>query len=98
RRTGRSPAGSPDVGGAAASAAAAGPRAGRPRWAAAHPPSRRGAARTGRVVSSPHVVVIVSGFPRHSETFALTELNALDRAGMLAAMFSTKPGEDGPCQ
>jgi len=49
-------------------------------------------------VTSPRVAVIVSGFPRHSETFALTELNALDRAGMLAAMFSTKPGEDGPCQ
>jgi glycosyltransferase involved in cell wall biosynthesis len=49
-------------------------------------------------VSSPRVVMIVSGFPRHSETFALTELNALNRAGMLAAMFSTKPGEDGPCQ
>lgn len=49
-------------------------------------------------MSSPRVVVIVSGFPRHSETFALAELNALDRAGMLAAMFSTKPGEDGPCQ
>jgi glycosyltransferase involved in cell wall biosynthesis len=49
-------------------------------------------------VSSPRVVVIVSGFPRQSETFALTELNALDRAGILAAMFSTKPGEDGPCQ
>jgi glycosyltransferase involved in cell wall biosynthesis len=42
--------------------------------------------------------VIVSGFPRQSETFAITELNALDRAGILAAMFSTKPGEDGPCQ
>jgi len=49
-------------------------------------------------VSAPHVVVIVSGFPRHSETFALTELNALDRAGMLASIFRTKPGEDGPCQ
>ena len=47
---------------------------------------------------SPQLVVIVSGFPRRSETFALAELNALDRAGMLAAMFSTKPGEDGPCQ
>jgi glycosyltransferase involved in cell wall biosynthesis len=49
-------------------------------------------------VSTPRLVVIVSGFPRHSETFALTELNALDRNGMLAAVFSTKPGEDGACQ
>jgi len=49
-------------------------------------------------VTSPRLAVIVSGFPRRSETFALAELNALDRAGMLAAIFSTKPGEDGPCQ
>jgi len=49
-------------------------------------------------VSVPQVVVIVSGFPRHSETFALTELNALDDAGMLAALFCTKPGDAGACQ
>jgi glycosyltransferase involved in cell wall biosynthesis len=49
-------------------------------------------------VTTRGLVVIVSGFPRHSETFALTELNALDRDGMLAAVFSTKPGEDGGCQ
>jgi len=49
-------------------------------------------------VSVPQLVVIVSGFPRHSETFALTELNALDDAGMLAALFCTKPGDAGACQ
>lgn len=49
-------------------------------------------------MSGPQVVVIVSGFPRHSETFALTELNALDDAGMLAALFCTKPGDAGACQ
>jgi glycosyltransferase involved in cell wall biosynthesis len=44
------------------------------------------------------LVVIVSGFPRRSETFALAELAALDDRGMLAAVFSTKPGEDGLVQ
>jgi glycosyltransferase involved in cell wall biosynthesis len=37
--------------------------------------------------------VIVSGFPRRSETFALGELAALDAAGVLAAVFATKPGD-----
>jgi glycosyltransferase involved in cell wall biosynthesis len=49
-------------------------------------------------VTRPRLVVIVSGFPRRSETFALAELEALDRHGMLAAIFSTKPGEDGAPQ
>jgi glycosyltransferase involved in cell wall biosynthesis len=44
------------------------------------------------------LVMLVSGFPRRSETFALNELLALDRAGCLAAVFATKPGEDGPPQ
>lgn len=39
------------------------------------------------------VVVVLSGFPRRSETFALAELTALDEAGMLAAIFATKPGD-----
>ncbi len=43
------------------------------------------------------IAVVVSGFPRRSETFALNELLALHRAGMLAALFATKPGEgDAP--
>ena len=49
-------------------------------------------------MTAPRIVVVVSGFPRRSETFALAELAALERAGMLAAIFSTKPGEDGACQ
>jgi glycosyltransferase involved in cell wall biosynthesis len=44
------------------------------------------------------LVMLMSGFPRRSETFALNELLALDRAGMLAAVFATKPGEPGPPQ
>lgn len=44
------------------------------------------------------LAVVVSGFPRRSETFALNELLALDRAGCLAALFATKPGESGPSQ
>lgn len=39
------------------------------------------------------VAVVMSGFPRRSETFALNELLALDEAGMLEAIFATKPGE-----
>ena len=49
-------------------------------------------------MTPPRLAVIVSGFPRRSETFALAELAALDDRGMLAAVFSTKPGEDGPAQ
>ena len=49
-------------------------------------------------MTPPRLAVIVSGFPRRSETFALAELAALDDRGMLAAVFSTKPGEDGPPQ
>lgn len=39
------------------------------------------------------IVVVLSGFPRRSETFALPELTALDRAGMLRAVFATKAGD-----
>jgi glycosyltransferase involved in cell wall biosynthesis len=44
------------------------------------------------------IAVIVSGFPRRSETFAINELLALDARGMLARIFATKPGEEGPAQ
>jgi glycosyltransferase involved in cell wall biosynthesis len=44
------------------------------------------------------LVMLMSGFPRRSETFALNELLALDRAGCLEAVFATKPGDDGPQQ
>lgn len=43
------------------------------------------------------VAVIVSGWPRVSETFAVNELLALRGAGMLAAVFATKDG-DGTCR
>ena len=36
-------------------------------------------------MSGPRVAVVASGFPRLSETFALHELDALDRRGVLAA-------------
>ena len=39
------------------------------------------------------IAMVVSGFPRRSETFALSELVALDAAGSLAAIFATKPGD-----
>jgi len=39
------------------------------------------------------LAVVTSGFPRLSETFLLHELVALDAAGMLAAVFATKPGD-----
>ena len=46
----------------------------------------------------PQVAVIVSGFPRRSETFMLGELLALEASGALAAVFATKLGETGPAQ
>jgi glycosyltransferase involved in cell wall biosynthesis len=46
----------------------------------------------------PQVAVVLSGWPRVSETFALHELEALRRAGMLAAAFATKPGDRSLCQ
>jgi glycosyltransferase involved in cell wall biosynthesis len=39
------------------------------------------------------VAVVVSGCPRTSETFAVGELVALARAGMLARIYATKPGD-----
>ena len=44
------------------------------------------------------IVMIVSGFPRRSETFALGELIALEERGALAAIFATKPGDGGTAQ
>lgn len=44
------------------------------------------------------VAVVLSGFPRRSETFAVNELLALDDAGLLAAVFATKAGEGGVAQ
>lgn len=39
------------------------------------------------------IAVVMSGFPRTSETFAVGELAALAREGMLARVYATKPGD-----
>ena len=44
------------------------------------------------------LAVVVSGFPRRSETFMLGELLALEANGVLAGVFATKLGETGPAQ
>jgi glycosyltransferase involved in cell wall biosynthesis len=49
-------------------------------------------------VSAQRIAVVMSGFPRRSETFALGELLALEERGALAAVFATKPGESGLMQ
>ena len=49
-------------------------------------------------MSTRQVAVVVSGFPRRSETFAINELLALEDRGMLAGIFATKPGDGGPHQ
>ncbi len=49
-------------------------------------------------MSAPGIAVVMSGFPRRSETFALGELLALEERGALAAVFATKPGEAGLSQ
>lgn len=49
-------------------------------------------------MSARGIAVVMSGFPRRSETFALGELLALEERGALAAVFATKPGEAGPAQ
>jgi glycosyltransferase involved in cell wall biosynthesis len=40
------------------------------------------------------LALVLSGFPRRSETFALQEILALEARGALAAVFATKPGDD----
>ena len=44
------------------------------------------------------IVVVTSGFPRLSETFALNDLLELERAGAVRAIFATKPGDGSPPQ
>ena len=44
------------------------------------------------------LAIVLSGFPRRSETFALAELLALDADGMVGAIFATKPGESTASQ
>jgi len=47
---------------------------------------------------SARLAVVMSGFPRTSETFAVAELLALARAGMLTRLYATKPGDGAPPQ
>jgi glycosyltransferase involved in cell wall biosynthesis len=47
---------------------------------------------------SARLAVVMSGFPRTSETFAVAELLALSRAGMLTRLYATKPGDGAPLQ
>jgi len=49
-------------------------------------------------VSARRLVIVLSGFPRRSETFALAEVSALRARGLIAAIFSTKAGEPGTPQ
>ena len=44
-------------------------------------------------MSQGKIVMILSGFPRRSETFALNEIWALEKRGALAGIFATKAGE-----
>ncbi|HST65457.1 MAG TPA: glycosyltransferase [Mycobacteriales bacterium] len=44
----------------------------------------------------PRIAVILSGWPRVSESFALNEVLALHRAGLLGAVLALKPGDGGP--
>ena len=44
-------------------------------------------------MKSAQIAVVVSGFPRLSETFAVNELLALAERDALAAIFATKPGD-----
>jgi glycosyltransferase involved in cell wall biosynthesis len=49
-------------------------------------------------MSNGKIVMILSGFPRRSETFALNEIWALEQRGALAAIFATKAGEAAAAQ
>jgi glycosyltransferase involved in cell wall biosynthesis len=44
------------------------------------------------------IAVVMSGFPRTSETFAVGELVALARAGMLTRLYATKAGDGAAAQ
>ncbi|HEX3087662.1 MAG TPA: hypothetical protein VHQ23_03340, partial [Ilumatobacteraceae bacterium] len=44
-------------------------------------------------IRRPQIAVVVSGWPRLSESFALNELLAMLRAGMLVKVFATKRGD-----
>src|SRR5437867_2395515 len=42
------------------------------------------------------IALVLSGFPRRSETFALNDVLALDERGLLAGIYTTKPGDGHP--
>lgn len=44
------------------------------------------------------IIVVLSGFPRRSETFAMNEVLALKKHGIPCRIFATKAGESAPCQ
>jgi glycosyltransferase involved in cell wall biosynthesis len=44
-------------------------------------------------MSQGKIVMVLSGFPRRSETFAVNEIWALEKRGALAGIFATKAGE-----
>ncbi|MEZ4713161.1 MAG: glycosyltransferase [Caldilineaceae bacterium] len=49
-------------------------------------------------MNRPGIALILSGFPRRSETFAINETLALARRGLLAGIFATKAGDSLPPQ
>ncbi len=49
-------------------------------------------------MTSGSIAVILSGFPRLSETFALPELLALQASGALGPLLALKGGDGAPCQ
>jgi Glycosyltransferase family 28 C-terminal domain len=59
---------------------------------------RVGAAQRRSKMSGGQIVVVTSGFPRRSETFALGEMLALEERGALAVIFATKPGDGSALQ
>jgi len=49
-------------------------------------------------MSQGKIVMVLSGFPRRSETFAINEIWALEKRGALAGIFATKAGESAATQ
>ena len=49
------------------------------------------------MVTTGKLAVVLSGFPRRSETFALNELLALDNDGLLGQVFATNRASRRAC-
>ena len=49
--------------------------------------------RDGATTRGPRIAVVTSAFGLHTQTAMLAELRALHRAGRLAGIFPTRPGE-----